>query len=113
MRLNDPTGQIFPQPKLSDDHLLDQRIGSGFALIANENFIASIDTHVKRAWQNWDVQILAVEGPEMQAWFNSQAVSAVILRPDRYILGVAENPAQLEAISQVFLNFSRTPHEAH
>jgi 3-(3-hydroxy-phenyl)propionate hydroxylase len=113
MRLNDPTGQVFPQPKLSDELWLDQKLGSRFAIIGDEALVARVAPSTKNAWQDWDVQILPIEGPELRAWFNSHAVSAVILRPDRYILGVAENSAQLEAISQVFLNFSRTPHEAH
>jgi 3-(3-hydroxy-phenyl)propionate hydroxylase len=109
----DPTGQIFPQPQLSKGVWLDQQIGMRFAIIADEALISQVSLATRETWREWDVQILALEGTEMQAWFNSHAVRAVILRPDRYILGVANDSPQLEAISQAFSNFSRNTHEAH
>lgn len=108
-----PTGQIFPQPQLRDSVWLDQQLGTHFAIIGDEALTSQVSPSTRDCWKDWNVQILPIEGAEMQAWFNSHAVRAVILRPDRYILGVANYPAQLEAISQALLNFSRNTHEAH
>ena len=35
----------------------------------------------------------------MQAWLQQQGVRAVLLRPDRYILGVAQTGADLDGLS--------------
>jgi 3-(3-hydroxy-phenyl)propionate hydroxylase len=108
-----PTGQIFPQPRLANGDLLDQRIGARFAVIATQELLDSVSAATKQAWRHWAAQSLGIESTELEQWFNSQGVKAVILRPDRYILGVAQSQPQLEALSQTLLNFSRTSYEAH
>jgi 3-(3-hydroxy-phenyl)propionate hydroxylase len=39
--------------------------------------------------------------PEIKDWLDAQNVRAVLLRPDRYILGVAQSSAELDHISAV------------
>ena len=42
---------------------------------------------------------LPARDPEIKAWLDQQGVRAVLLRPDRYILGVAQSSAELDRIS--------------
>ncbi len=102
-----PVGQIFPQPRFANGELLDKTLGMHFAIISTESLLATVSASSKAAWKHWEAQIVRIEGAELQEWFNSQGVKAVILRPDRYILGVANTLPEFEALSQTFLKFSR------
>ena len=67
-----PVGQPFPQPVLADGELLDQYLGNRFAVIGRA---------------------------ELLDWLDSHDVGAVMLRPDRYILGQARTPGELDAVT--------------
>ena len=52
-----------------------------------------------RRWQAQGVVVRPATDPEVQAWLQQQGVRAVVLRPDRYIMGVAQSAEQLDSIS--------------
>ena len=67
-----PVGQPFPQPVLADEELRDHYLGNRFAVIGRA---------------------------ELLDWLDSHDVGAVMLRPDRYILGQARTPGELDAVT--------------
>jgi 3-(3-hydroxy-phenyl)propionate hydroxylase len=68
-----PAGKIHPQPRLADGRRLDAAIGGyRFALLGPAQLVAGLDLE--------DLAVVPTEGEE-----------AVLLRPDRYIAGVARS----------------------
>lgn len=94
-----PVAQIFPQPMLANGDLLDTVLGMNFAVLGEDTVLAEVSEETRERWQAQGVVKLPVRDPEVKAWLDQQGVRAVLLRPDRYILGVAQNSAELDRIS--------------
>ena len=94
-----PVAQVFPQPRLADGRLLDGMLGLNFAVIGDEAVLNSVSADTRSRWQAQDVVVVPARDPEVQAWLQQQGVRAVLLRPDRYILGIAQSQADLDNIS--------------
>jgi len=94
-----PVAQVFPQPLLADGRLLDGMLGLNFAVIGDEAVLNSVSADTRSRWQAQDVVVVPARDPEVQAWLQQQGVRAVLLRPDRYILGIAQSQADLDNIS--------------
>ena len=50
------------------------------------------------------VTILSDATDELESWFTRQEIGAVLLRPDRYILGIAETQSDLSDLIAFFEN---------
>lgn len=94
-----PVAQVFPQPQLADGQLLDTALGLNFAVIGDPAVLAEASTLTQDRWQAQHVVRLNADSPELQAWFTQHQVRAVLLRPDRYILGVAHSGSDLDRLS--------------
>lgn len=94
-----PVGQVFPQPIMMDGRLLDAALGLNFAVIGDEAVLQAVSDETRERWQAQGVVTLPARDPEVQAWLAQQGVRAVLLRPDRYIAGVANSGADLDRIS--------------
>jgi 3-(3-hydroxy-phenyl)propionate hydroxylase len=94
-----PVAQIFPQPALDDGRLLDALVGQRFAVIATPGLLAAVGES-SRSWWRWlQVAELPAADAALQAWLRQHGVAAVLLRPDRYIAGVAQDAAGLESLT--------------
>ena len=91
--------QIFPQPMLADGRLLDAALGLNFAVIGEPSVLESVSDETRELWQAQGVVVLPARDPEVQAWLKQHQLRAVLLRPDRYILGVAQSGTDLDSIS--------------
>lgn len=94
-----PVGQPFPQPVLADGQLLDTHIGNRFAVIGRAAVVDGVRDETRKLWQQSDVVVMATQEPVLLAWLDSHDVGAIMLRPDRYILGLARTPGELEAVT--------------
>ncbi len=94
-----PVGQPFPQPILADGQLLDTLLGERFAVIGRQALLSSVTAATRQLWQQADVVQLPAADPSLSAWLDEQHVDAVVLRPDRYIMGMATSPKELETIT--------------
>jgi 3-(3-hydroxy-phenyl)propionate hydroxylase len=93
--------QVFPQPTLANGHLLDTLLGLNFAVLGEDAVLAEVSEDTRERWQAQGVVTVPARDPEVKAWLDQQGVRAVLLRPDRYILGVAQSGAELDRISAV------------
>ena len=53
----------------------------------------------RELWQAQGAVVLPARDPEVRTWFEQQGLRAVVIRPDRYILGTAQTGAELDSIS--------------
>lgn len=92
-------GQIFPQPMLDNGRLLDTVLGLNFAVIGEPEVLQAVGDDTREGWQALGVVVRPARDPELQDWLRQQGVRAVLLRPDRYIAGVANNATELAALT--------------
>jgi 3-(3-hydroxy-phenyl)propionate hydroxylase len=95
---NGPAGQIAPQPRLADGTRLDDRVGYRFAALLRLDFAASLPAKTLERLAGREIIVVADDAPEQQAWLQAADVAAVLIRPDRYILGAARSPQELNAL---------------
>lgn len=98
-----PAGTLAPQPRLRDGRLMDDAVGQRFGVITatslwNEMTPEDLD--------GLDDSVLAVLPGEGQDWLRDLGASAIVVRPDRYVLGSARTPAELRSL------LGRIPHHA-
>ncbi len=94
-----PVGQIFPQPTLADGRLLDAVLGLNFAVISEPAVLDAVSEETREIWQTQGTVVLPASDGEVLAWLQQKGVRAVLLRPDRYIAGVAHTGQELDRIS--------------
>ena len=95
-------GSLFPQPKLQSGSLLDDEIGNGFALITSMSFQSETTKKDAEKFINLGINIISNATEELESWFKSHSVGAALIRPDRYILGVAERQSDLSGLLPFF-----------
>lgn len=94
-----PVAQVFPQPLLADGRRLDAALGLNFAVIGDESVLSGVSEDTEGRWQAQGLVRLPAREPELQAWLEQHGVRAVMLRPDRYLMGVARSSSELDSIS--------------
>ncbi len=92
-------GTLFPQPRLADGRLLDEAIGTGFAVIGGRAVLDAADAATRERWRAAGAVVLRDPGGAVDGWLDAHRASAVVLRPDRYLLGAASDAAELAAVS--------------
>ncbi len=95
-----PAGRPFPQPRLGDGRLLDDLLGRRSAVIGRADALAAAAPATAERWRRSGALIIDRPEAPIGDWLVAHAAHAVILRPDRYIVGVARTGADLDRISQ-------------
>lgn len=80
-------GALFPQPLTAAGERLDDTVGYSPVLIVSPEFATELAT-LKPAWPDLEI-VLTTDLQKIQAWFTDLRVKAVLIRPDRYVLGTA------------------------
>lgn len=91
-----PAGTLAPQPRLSDGRRMDDVVGPRFALLATAALLARLTPAEMEGMRSAGVCILPDEGSDALATLGG--VQAVLIRPDRYVLGTADSAAGLRAV---------------
>ena len=95
-------GRVFGQPQLADGRWLDAAVGSNFALIVDDGLLAAADADTMARLDALGAVVLPAQGhPALRDWLREQQVVAVLLRPDRYVAGVAVDADGLARITGV------------
>ncbi len=97
--------RVFPQPVLRDGALLDTRLGSHFAVIGDAAVLQGVNADTCARWQAHSVVQVSDPGDALQTWLAEQGVRAVMLRPDRYVMGVARTARDLDDVSRLLPSF--------
>ncbi len=94
-----PARQIAPQPILSDGGRLDDRVGYRFAALLRPTFAASLPAGTLERLRDDGIVVVADDAPGQEAWFDEAEAQAVLVRPDRYVLGAARSESELHALA--------------
>ena len=97
----EPTGQPFIQPRLADGRWLDDAIGPHFAVIATPALLAGVGDDTRQHWQASGATVLPASDPALIEWLATHQAQGVVLRPDRYVLGLARTGEQLQALTRL------------
>jgi 3-(3-hydroxy-phenyl)propionate hydroxylase len=92
-------GTLLPQPRLTDGRLLDEAIGNGFAVIGEAAVLDAADAVTRGRWSTVGAAILRDPGGALAEWMRARERAALVLRPDRYLLGAARDAGELAAVS--------------
>lgn len=102
-----PVGRPLAQPRVrtSDggEQLLDELLGGGFAILGRENPEPALTDAARAFWKERDTRIVATGSLELlDSWLDELLASAlaIVVRPDRYVAGVAHSPAELDALTE-------------
>lgn len=95
-----PAGRPFPQPRLPDGRLLDELLGRRSAVIGRADALAAACPATLEHWRRAGAVVIDEPAAPLADWLAAHQASAVILRPDRYIVGVARTGPELDRISQ-------------
>jgi 3-(3-hydroxy-phenyl)propionate hydroxylase len=99
--LNGPTRQIAPQPVLADGVRFDDRVGYRFAALLQTDFAATLTVETRARLADREVMLVADDAPQPHAWLRSAEAQAVLVRPDRYVLGTARSVEEFNALLTV------------
>ena len=95
-----PAGRPFPQPRLDDGRLLDELLGRRSAVIGRAEALAAAAPATAERWRRAGAIVIDRPDSLLERWLQAHEAQAVILRPDRYIVGVARSGPELDRISQ-------------
>ncbi|SFN19583.1 bifunctional 3-(3-hydroxy-phenyl)propionate/3-hydroxycinnamic acid hydroxylase [Variovorax sp. OV329] len=95
-----PAGRPFPQPRLPDGRLLDELLGRRSAVIGRADALAAACPATLERWQRAGAIVIDQPAAPLSEWLEAHQARAVILRPDRYIVGIARTGPELDRISQ-------------
>jgi 3-(3-hydroxy-phenyl)propionate hydroxylase len=96
--VDDPSGtagHIAPQPRLDDGRLLDDVVGYRFALVTLTSLLEACPDLADQAARA-GLEFIASENASIREWLGSIDAIAVLVRPDRYVFGVAHDLQSLD-----------------
>jgi 3-(3-hydroxy-phenyl)propionate hydroxylase len=90
-------GQVGSQPVYEDGSRFDDAVGYRFALVADEGMARRAQEALTRT-QHERVVVVPATSDVLRTWLAELGVRALLLRPDRYIGGVAHDATELDAL---------------
>lgn len=90
-----PVNTLRPQPRLPSGERMDDAVGTRFALLIGSALHDALDASTVAALRAAGVAVLPECGIQFLA---GHGIAAALLRPDRYVLGVARTPAEVAAL---------------
>ena len=93
-----PAGTMPGQPRLSDGARLDRALGNGFAVLAADtSIVAELPALARARFDAIGTRWASDAG--LGGWLGEIGSPVVVLRPDRYVLGVADTVSDLERLA--------------
>jgi 3-(3-hydroxy-phenyl)propionate hydroxylase len=89
-------GELPAQPEL-DGVLLDDRCGPRFAILGREDPRRAITESSIGFWDSLPAAFVA--DPDLAPWLAEMGGEYVVLRPDRYVYGIANHQAELDTLT--------------
>ena len=90
-------GTLAPQPLLANGRRLDDEVGYRFAALVKPEFAKRLDPALLDRCGQRGVALVADSIP-LSDWLGGIGAQAALVRPDRYIMGLAETPEELSSL---------------
>lgn len=98
--VDEHAGRLSPQPLLANGQRLDDLVGIRFMLAVTPELYSELDSAVRDQIEaNSNVAVMT-DPTIVGSLLHSVDAQAVLLRPDRYIVGVADSQADLQRLTQ-------------
>jgi 3-(3-hydroxy-phenyl)propionate hydroxylase len=94
-----PAGLLSYQPILTNGTRLDDRIGLNFAVIGRADVLKACDASTRSTWDEISAVVLDAAHAGYDKWLEERHQAAIVIRPDRYIFGVAETALELDGLA--------------
>ena len=94
-----PAGQIAPQPRLATGTRLDDHVGYRYAALLRPDFAAVLPAETLAGLASREIVVVADDAPDGQAWLRATGAPAILVRPDRYVLGTAHSTQELHSLA--------------
>jgi len=108
LQRDDPaSGTVSPQPLLCDGRRLDAAAGLDLAIVARPGLLRDSHCDSLGALCAYPLAVIEDGSAETLAWLDALGAAAVVVRPDRYVLGSASDLRQLQAM---LIRLSETLH---
>jgi 3-(3-hydroxy-phenyl)propionate hydroxylase len=88
-------GQLAPQPRGPGGERLDDVTGYRFAVVGAPEVIDGVDDATRAHWRRLGLVMVAGGGPVVQEWLAGHDSRVAVVRPDRYVYGLAADAAGL------------------
>ena len=92
-----PAGSRAEQPRLKNGERLDDHVGYRFAVLARTELAHTLADRLRDDLKRVDGVVVAADG-EVQDYLARMGENAIVIRPDRYVLGVATTGVEIDAI---------------
>jgi len=102
----DISGYLSMQPMLADGTRLDDLVGMRFLIAANAELYNQLGSDVRQQIESSDHIVVMNEPEKTNQLLEFSGSSAIIVRPDRYILGVGDSAIDLERLVQLLPGIS-------
>jgi 3-(3-hydroxy-phenyl)propionate hydroxylase len=104
-----PVACAFDQPRLDDGRWLDEAVGVRFAVLGDPEMVRAATPSAQARWRSLDAAVLPGASSELSRWLDRNGAGALILRPDRYLFGLARNAAELDCLSALLPTPEQVP----
>ncbi|MCW2995509.1 MAG: bifunctional 3-(3-hydroxy-phenyl)propionate/3-hydroxycinnamic acid hydroxylase [Conexibacter sp.] len=105
-------GTLLPQDETAAGPLLDDVVGLRFAIVDPAGLLAAAGPEVAEQAARLGAVCVTDPGPVVRRWLADHDARAVVIRPDRYVLGVAATAEELAAVLARVPACARVEHEA-
>jgi 3-(3-hydroxy-phenyl)propionate hydroxylase len=90
-------GALSHQPWLPDGRRMDDAVGYRFAVVGDAEVLDAVSPETRAIWSAIGACVLPDLGAD---WLGELGARAAVIRPDRYLLGTAQDTAELEVTSR-------------
>lgn len=105
--IDERSGSLGIQPILADGTRLDDMVGRHFLVATDREMHAALSSELKALLDDDGETVVLLDPAKVDQLLQNANARGVVYRPDHYVLGVADSPADLERILRLIPSIQR------